>query len=335
MNRGGQNNITGNYLASNLFSVVTFDFGDIAENTILNNTRPSDDEWVLGWLPQNYNYFWWLVYGNGACDYESCFGGVVVVGACNRIIGNYIEGNDFGLHLNNLQSINITRNEVFGNSFINNIYGIWFFAEDNRFIHNNFIGNTYSAYIDPQHIPFPPPPALANVWDNGVEGNYWSNHIGIDTDRDGISDTNYTIPYDFGNTDNYPLMGLFSAFKATEDQRVETVCNSTISDFRLTGTSIRFNISGMDDTAGFCRIRIPTSLMNETYTVFVNGTEVPYELLPVSNSTHSYLYFSYEHSTREVIIVPEFHPLLLTLFVFIATALIFLQRKREYYSPLR
>jgi len=47
-------------------------------------------------------------------------------------------------------------------------------------------------------------------------------------------------------------------------------------------------------------------LMNETYQVFVNGTEVQCNLLPCSNTTHSYLYFTYNLSTQEVIIILEF-----------------------------
>ncbi len=41
-----------------------------------------------------------------------------------------------------------------------------------------------------------------NVWDNGSEGNYWSNYNGTDLDNDGIGDTN--LPWE--GVDNYPLM---------------------------------------------------------------------------------------------------------------------------------
>ena len=41
-----------------------------------------------------------------------------------------------------------------------------------------------------------------NVWDNGSEGNYWSNYNGTDLDNDGIGDTD--LPWE--GVDSYPLM---------------------------------------------------------------------------------------------------------------------------------
>ena len=93
--------------------------------------------------------------------------------------------------------------------------------------------------------------------------------------------------------------------------------HSKISDFQFNGTAISFNVSGENKTTGFCRICIPKALMNDTYKVFVNGTEVEYDILSCSNATHSYLYFAYNHSTQKVTLIPEFPssltlPLLMT-----------------------
>jgi len=169
-----------------------------------------------------------------------------------------------------------------------------------------------TAYTDPwgrryQHVYTQS--AYPNFWDDGYPsgGNYWSNYTGVDSDHDGIGDSSHILDAD--NQDNYPLMGMFSDFPVIhqeETYHVTTICNSTISDFQFNGTAICFNVTGENDTTGFCRICIPRTLMNETYKVFVNGTEVPCNLLPCSNSTHSYLYFTYNHSTQEVIVVPEF-----------------------------
>jgi hypothetical protein len=94
-----------------------------------------------------------------------------------------------------------------------------------------------------------------------------------------------------------------------------------MSDFQFNSTAIMFNVTGDDGTTGFCRICVPTALMNETYKVFVNGTEVSCNLLACSNSTHSYLYFNYTHSTQHVIIVPEFLSLLILPLFMIITLL--------------
>jgi nitrous oxidase accessory protein NosD len=68
--------------------------------------------------------------------------------------------------------------------------------KNNTFYHNNFINNNQSVIIKS--------PSHQNVWDNGSEGNYWSNYNGTDNNGDGIGDTSYTI--DANNIDGYPLM---------------------------------------------------------------------------------------------------------------------------------
>ena len=193
--------------------------------------------------------------------------------------------------------------------------GVWLDSSSNsRFYHNNLIDNTYQVYFESDY---------ANVWDDGYPsgGNYWSDYAGVDLDHDGIGDTEHVI--NENNTDNYPLMGMFSDFKATSEHHVQTICNSTISGFQFNGTAITFDVSGENDNAGFCRICIPKALMNETYRVLVNGTEIlPAPLpLPCSNNTHTYLYFTYNHSTQEVIIIPEFPSLIILPLFMIATLL--------------
>lgn len=80
-------------------------------------------------------------------------------------------------------------------------------AYDNKFHHNNFLGQGF-AYEEGR-----------NDWDNGYPsgGNYWADYVGNDTFRgpnqnfpgpDGIGDEPYKGIYDFGNGnyDNYPFM---------------------------------------------------------------------------------------------------------------------------------
>jgi len=160
---------------------------------------------------------------------------------------------------------------------------------------------------------------VRNTWDDGSEGNYWSDYSGVDlchginqneTGSDGIGDAPYYVKDEWGNItgqDRYPLIGAFSDFNATLDNHVAIVSNSTISAFQFCNDSIMFGVSGESGTTGFCRIRIPKAIMDEPCRVLVNGTEVDYALLPCSNTTYSYLYFTYEHSIQAVeITIPEF-----------------------------
>ncbi|MDH5780865.1 MAG: hypothetical protein OEZ29_09765, partial [Candidatus Bathyarchaeota archaeon] len=59
------------------------------------------------------------------------------------------------------------------------------------------------------------------------------------------------------------------------------------------------------------------------------GTEVPHSLLPCSNITHSYLYFTYPHSTQEVLIVPEFSSFLIVPLFMLSTLLATVLYKRK------
>jgi parallel beta-helix repeat protein len=206
-------------------------------------------------------------------------------------------------------------------------------SPNNTFFHNSFITLWQIMSYPPGYTDI-----WSNIWDDGYPsgGNYWSDYTGTDYNQgseqnisgsDGIGDTEYSI--NVNNTDHYPLMGMFSDFNTTSEYHVQTICNSTISNFQFNDTAIRFNVSGENGTTGFCRICIPTSLMNGTYRVFVNGTEVSFNLLPCSNSKYSYLYFNYTHSTQEVIIIPEF-PSFFILSPFMAISLLFLTIRHKY-----
>jgi nitrous oxidase accessory protein len=69
-------------------------------------------------------------------------------------------------------------------------------AQNNTFYSNAFIGKGELVSIDTT--------AYGNFWDNGINGNFWSNYNGTDANRDGIGDNPYIINGD--NIDNYPLL---------------------------------------------------------------------------------------------------------------------------------
>lgn len=96
-----------------------------------------------------------------------------------------------------LQVLASTNNSVTDNYLQTNSFcGVDFDdSANNSFYHNtvNSTGATYTVYR-----------AGNNTWDNGFEGNYWSDYNGTDSNQDGIGDTPYII--DANNSDHYPLV---------------------------------------------------------------------------------------------------------------------------------
>jgi len=233
----------------------------------------------------------------------------------NKIYDNYMTGGLYGIHV-----FYASGQRIWGNNITDTIYGLHFSDSSNNIINGNTVRNVTTAifldsssentifnnnFMDFENDAFVLDSHL-NLWDIGypVGGNYWSNYTGVDLDLDGIGESIHFL--DAENSDNYPLMGIFSCFDTSMGD-LHIICNSSISDFQYNGTAISFNVTGASDTRGFCRICIPKTLMNDTFKVFVNGTETPYTpLTDISNMTHSYIYFSYSHSTQEIIVIPEF-----------------------------
>jgi parallel beta-helix repeat protein len=259
----------------------------------------------------------------------------------NIVSGNNVSRNDWGIEIwssennvffgNNISTNNwvgIDLHESSNNTFFgNNVYsnpqsGIYLYASSNNLVfHNNFVNNSGGSQS-----------SLKNFFDDGLEGNYWSDYSGLDYDQDGIGDSPHVLRTN--NQDNYPLMGMFSSFKTSLECDVYVVSNSTIEDFEFCepNNTIVMHVSNvtLNQTFGFVRICIPHALMNETYHVTINGTEpyyINYSL--ADNGTHRWIYFSYQHSTQEVIVIPEFPSSLVLPLFMIATLLAGIVYKRK------
>jgi parallel beta-helix repeat protein len=134
-------------------------------------------------------------------------GGIILDDADNNFITNntFFEL-DIGITVYNRAEYNmIVNNTMQSNSWcaieiVKSDFGP--VSHNNKIYHNIFIDNPgFQAYDDGN-----------NQWDNGAEGNYWSDYTGDDADEDGIGDT----PYDnigsyetwekSGARDKYPLM---------------------------------------------------------------------------------------------------------------------------------
>ena len=259
----------------------------------------------------------------------------------NTIQYNILENNNLGISMERV----CNNNTIIQNTIKNNAEGAFFnFCSNNSIYSNNFLNNTVQV-ADRQ--------GSVNFWDGGrtVAGNYWSNYTGADHDYDGIGDTLHVV--DTNNTDRYPLMGTFYDFELTlehgETCHVQVVSNSTVKDLaalcwlssvhenpEAEQRYIQFSVTGENDTEGFCRVVIPRNVLNGTYIVLVDWQETPVNELASSNATHALLYFSYEHTTRLIIIIPESTLITLFLLFILSSALTITARRRTgLFTPSR
>jgi parallel beta-helix repeat protein len=127
----------------------------------------------------------------------------IVIYECSDITvsGNYIVNNEIGIAIHPQSSrINITRNH-----FENNEMGISLSGSDLNIYHNNFVNNTQHVYDMLWH-PLNFANAVTYVWDDGRQGNFWSDYNATDADGDGVGETPYVINQRGNNIDRYPLM---------------------------------------------------------------------------------------------------------------------------------
>jgi len=259
----------------------------------------------------------------------------------NNISGNYITNNNHGIWLYNSSNNNIVRNYI-----ANNLHGTSIMlspfmptSSNNLFYHNSYVNNSRQIYITPPGFAIPD---SINVWDNGVEGNYWSDYVGVDNNGDSLGDSPYVI--DGNNRDNYPLMAslmspiyIFDAGTWEWTQyNVYVVSNSTVSDFSFNpdeGALLRFDVDGEDGTTGFCRVTIPKDLLTaeDSWTILVDGASIT----PTVNedASNTYIYFTYNHGTKTVEIIgtdaiPEFPSWAILPLLFTATLMIIICKQR-------
>jgi parallel beta-helix repeat protein len=119
-------------------------------------------------------------------------------GDYNIITGNRFENNSYGMYFAEHSEHSV----IVGNTISGSTHeGIRLFdSSSNTFYHNNFDNtqNVYDSGLD--HYDY----LSINAWDDGEEGNFWSDYNGTDADGNGIGDTPYNV--ESLNQDRYPLM---------------------------------------------------------------------------------------------------------------------------------
>jgi parallel beta-helix repeat protein len=177
---------------NNISHGIGINLADSHYNTISNNT---------------------LIGGNTEIDSK---GILLTRSSNNQIFGNIIKEktsvSSTGLHLSS-ESAN---NFVFENLFERNTCAValcYYSVEEarpenvynNTLYRNSFINNVNSVRVA-KGTP-------VNYWDNGQQGNFWSDYKGIDSNNNGKGDVPYII--DEKNQDNYPLMAPYDVEHST------------------------------------------------------------------------------------------------------------------------
>ena len=261
-------------------------------STIRSNTLTSHAEGAIELWHSNET----VISGNRVSNSDHAI--YLLFSSCgNTISDNIVINNSQGLPLSwHCNGNTIVGNTVTSHSFAGIVLGG---NIDNTIYHNNFINNPEQVYSYNS----------SNLWDNGAEGNYWSDYAGKDQDGDGIGDTR--LPHT--GLDYHPLMEPWSTIRlfdiswGKETYRVTTLCNSTVASFRFSYAlkQISFNVTGPSGTVGFCNVTIPRQLLwadpPEAWLTEVDGTRTTSTI--VENATHTSLYFTYTHSTHMVKII--------------------------------
>jgi parallel beta-helix repeat protein len=184
------------------------------------------------------------------CLSTDCYFGFSIGDSSNcRIIGNRFANNyAYGLVLRGESTFNL-----FVNNWISdNPTGIYIpgaTVSNNTFYRNNIINNLNQVDVF----------GVLNTWDNGAEGNYWSDYSGVDSDGDGVGDTDHGV-------DKYPLVEEWHVTRLylTDSKTTVITCNYTVASFSLNQSlkQLGFQITGPEGSSGFCNITVPKDLIS-------------------------------------------------------------------------
>jgi nitrous oxidase accessory protein len=152
--------------------------------------------------------------------------GIALEGYSNVISENTIKNNTRGIGLGSSYSVvfdNIiadngesgiyfagSNDTIVANQVSDSRWGIYFPSyfgapNGNKFYHNNFVDNSQNVYVSSTYN--------VNYWDDGAEGNYWSNYATENHDVEEVDDSGTSnVPFVIcaNNVDNHPLVSPYN-----------------------------------------------------------------------------------------------------------------------------
>jgi parallel beta-helix repeat protein len=222
------------------------------------------------------------------------------------IVNNKMMNNGNGIALTN------SNNNTLGGNIIasNSLYGLYLSQSDyNVFFRNSLQSNNRNVYVRNS----------TDYWDDGFEGNFWSNYAGVDANSDGVGDIPFVL--DANNVDHHPLVGLFYGYSAMPENDVGIITDSELDSFEyVPPNTIRLQVSNATaaQRVGFCRIIIPHALIdpdNGTIQVVIDNNQTQALFLNTAlydNGTHRWVYVAFPLSMHEIVIVAEYPVFLVT-----------------------
>ncbi|MCW4016969.1 MAG: right-handed parallel beta-helix repeat-containing protein [Candidatus Bathyarchaeota archaeon] len=209
--RSSGNTVSGNILDDNERSIELIDALDniISENSITGATVSGIS---LDLSSGN------TVSKNMISDITDEFGALMLWSSPNNTVYRNI------LNKGTLLIFGSQSNMVTENFVINSEQGVLIGESSGNTIYRNYFINVTELVSDTEALTGQ---LSQNSWDNGVEGNYWSNYAGADANGDGIGDYSQVL-YE-GNQDNYPLMDYPEVSINPETEQPQTEGSSSAS----------------------------------------------------------------------------------------------------------
>jgi len=256
---GSGHSVRNNVIANNNFGVLLGNYGNntIANNTIVGNSatgvelRNSKNNVIANNTVLD-NFVGVRLYtqsDNNTITKNNITNGLNGISIhdahWSRITENSVK-NNAGVGISLFQShINaITRNDVSYNTkgyFLS-------FSNNNTVYHNNIINN--SLQLENRNS--------TNKWDNGfLEGNYWNDYNGTDSDANGIGDT--FLPWH--NVDYYPLMSPFVPGDLNHDGTVDWLDADLLTDaWQSLSGAVNYNPHADFNMDGIVNIKDATTI---------------------------------------------------------------------------
>ena len=218
----------------------------------------------------------------------------------NVIRDNIIENSGSVDGVSGIGLIDSVGNTLTGNSIDRTTFALGIQWSNNSLVfHNNFLRNEHQVFMTY-------PVGVNDSFDNGFEGNYWSDYdfAGQDPDGDGIGNAPYSTDY---VTDRYPLMVPWSENRTYERpmekrpsdskwvQKLYTLSNSTLglppAGFAFNRTLGQITMKVTCGYSGFLNITIPRSWIDSQFRITMDQAQISYAI--TQNSNYSTLCITY------------------------------------------